>query len=152
MNVIVPILLTLLFAVIGYISGNFLYAYIIGKKVCHIDLYKIGSGNPGSTNLARGTKNKKIVLCAFLCDVFKCYLPILISALIYRFVSKYSGVNLDCAYIIYLAGFFAIIGHCFPLIHIYSLIRYGKDNEITKHNKGGRGVATFVGFMFAYNP
>ncbi|GMO13702.1 MAG: glycerol-3-phosphate 1-O-acyltransferase PlsY [Mycoplasmoidaceae bacterium] len=152
MGIATPILLSLLFALFGYINGNVLYAYIIGKKFCNVDIYLIGSGNPGSTNLRRATKKKHFVILAFCCDALKSYLSVLVAAGIYYGVSKHSGINMTCPYIIYLAGLFALIGHCYPFMYIVTLCREGKNSEKIKHNHGGRGVACMAGFVFSLNP
>ncbi|GHU50683.1 hypothetical protein FACS189459_5020 [Bacilli bacterium] len=153
MNALIFILLLLCFFAIGYTSGNFLYAEIISKKFCKTSLYDVGSKNPGSTNLARQTKSKKIILFAFSLDVLKCYIPILLAAFIYRIIIKNTDLNLYTPCIIYFAAIGALIGHCYPIKYLYTILfKGGFKSPLVVHNHGGRGVACMAGIFLALNP
>ena len=90
------------------------------------DITKLGSGNPGSTNMLRNF-GFKIGFLTFVCDVLKGVLP----ALIVRLVLPEQVIYL------YLAGIATIVGHIYPVLYKF---------------KGGKGIATMVGFFFAANP
>jgi glycerol-3-phosphate acyltransferase PlsY len=52
---------------------------------------------------------------------------------------------------IFITGIFAVIGHCFPILFIVSLIKT-RSYEIAKEHMGGKGVSTAGGILFAFNP
>jgi glycerol-3-phosphate acyltransferase PlsY len=84
-----------------------------------------GSGNPGATNMLR-LYGVKAGFFVFLFDVAKSFLPI--------YIAKYYQVNpITLSYCVAAS----IIGHCFsPFLSFH----------------GGKGVATFLGGLFALNP
>ncbi|WP_375701557.1 glycerol-3-phosphate acyltransferase, partial [Bartonella sp. AA81SXKL] len=80
-----------------------------------------GSGNIGATNVLR-TGNKKVAALTLLCDILKGTLVIL--------VIKFLTDPIENNIFISLAGFFAFLGHLFPV-----WLKF----------KGGKGVATYLG-------
>tara|TARA_Y100000741_G_scaffold357540_1_gene335527 strand:- start:2413 stop:3045 length:633 start_codon:yes stop_codon:yes gene_type:complete len=104
----------------SYISGSVPYGLIVTKSISGKDIRNIGSGNIGATNVLR-TGKKFLAFLTLLLDILKGYLPVLI-------VSKYfpEFINISC-----LATF---LGHVFPI-----WLRF----------KGGKGVATYLGILFA---
>ena len=109
----------------AYFVGNISFARIISRKK-NQDVTKLGSGNPGSTNMLRNF-GFKIGFLTFICDVLKGVLP----ALVVRIVLPESPV------LLYLAGLCTIIGHIYPILYKF---------------KGGKGIATMVGFFLVANP
>ena len=109
----------------GYFLGSINPSYILAKKK-NINLKEIGSGNLGLTNatMVLGKKSGVIVL---IVDFFKGFLAVITSL----FIFKRTKV------IALLVGAFAIIGHIFPFYLNFS---------------GGKGLLTFIGVMFAYDP
>ncbi len=110
--------------IISYFIGSIPFSYIIPKFFGKIDIRKYGSGNVGSTNIAR-TLGTKIALIAFVLDILKGMIPSLIG---------WSIAGQDVAYI---CGTIAIFGHCFP---------------IWLQFKGGKGVATTTGVILVSSP
>ncbi len=107
-------------SIIGYLLGSIPFALVIGKVFYNTDIRKHGSGNLGGTNAGR-TLGKKAGIAVIVLDVLKAALAMIIASMI------------DPASMIY-AGFFATIGHCFPLFAGF---------------KGGKAVSTAFGFLFA---
>lgn len=113
----------LILTIAAYLLGSVPFAYVLAKAHGK-DLYKIGSGNIGATNLARALGKKWGYLC-FTLDVCKGLTPMLITRL---FIDS----PLDAAILSLwlLAGIAAILGHIFPIYLKF---------------KGGKGVATSLG-------
>lgn len=114
----------------GYILGSVSFAVLIAKS--HgIDIFKVGSGNPGATNVLR-TLGKKAGYTCFLLDAFKGIGAALIGLGLSRNAPEASPELLG---IVGLAS--AIIGHSFSVF-----LRF----------KGGKGVATTVGGLLMLYP
>ena len=105
---------------ISYISGSIPFGLFLVKFFLNKDLKEIGSKNIGATNVLRAG-NKFIAGLTLFLDIFKGLIPVL-------FTSHYFP-NL-----IYLSGLAAFLGHIFPV--------WLKFN-------GGKGVATYLGIIFA---
>ena len=104
----------------SYLSGSIPFGLLLTKFFSGQDVRKIGSGNIGATNVLR-TGNKFLAFVTLLLDILKGYVPVLIA-------QKYFPelVSLSCL--------LAFIGHIFPL-----WLKF----------KGGKGVATYLGILFA---
>jgi glycerol-3-phosphate acyltransferase PlsY len=86
-------------------------------------------------------------------DCLKGYVAIVLCTLIYFLINRYAFLGtMDFAYIVYLAGFFAIVGHCYPIQYFCALAKYKTINEQVKEKSGGKGVAATGGLAFAFNP
>ena len=112
----------------SYLIGSIPFAFIFTKISGEGDIRKIGSGNIGATNVLR-TGNKSIAVVVLIFDILKGYLPTL-------YIANYLFVSNDNEFKIYLLGSLTILGHLFPI-----WLRF----------KGGKGVATYIGFIFAVN-
>lgn len=128
---------------IGYFCGSISWAVIVTKYVFHVDIYKVGSGNAGGTNVGRAC-GKKAAISVIVLDVFKCLIPMWIVFLVVTY-SPISGFlasfgpafNQDVISIIYYAtGFGASLGHVFPIYY---------------HFRGGKAVSCFGGFVLGTN-
>lgn len=115
----------LLVVIISYFCGNISFARIISKSQ-HDDITKMGSGNPGSTNILRNYGLKFGVLNLVL-DMLKSFIPSL--ATFYIFGHSYV--------MLYIAGISSMLGHIYPVIFGF---------------KGGKGIATMLGMFLASNP
>nr|MBC8481415.1 glycerol-3-phosphate acyltransferase [Planctomycetota bacterium] len=60
--------------IFAYLLGSIPFGLIIAR-LHHIDLFKVGSGNIGATNLSRALGKKWAYLC-FLLDVLKGAVPV----------------------------------------------------------------------------
>lgn len=110
-----------LWAVIGYVLGSIPSGVVIAKMMGLGNLRDIGSGNIGATNVLR-TGNKTAAALTLLFDAGKGAVAVLAGMML---------VGNDAAQV---AGLFALIGHCFPV-----WLKF----------KGGKGVATYFGVIFA---
>lgn len=108
----------------GYLLGSIPFGLVITKLAGLGDIRGIGSGNIGATNVLR-TGRKDLALATFLLDSGKAGLATLIFAL---FVP---ALNPPVALF---AGSMALVGHCFP---------------VWLQFKGGKGIATYAGLLFA---
>jgi len=104
----------------SYISGSVPFGLILTKLYGNKDLRKIGSGNIGATNVLR-TGNKFLAILTLILDVSKGYIPVVVA------MQYFPGlVQLSCLV--------AFLGHLFPV-----WLKF----------KGGKGVATYLGILFA---
>jgi len=115
---------TIIIIIILYMIGSLPFAVIISKLLSLPDPRSFGSNNPGATNVLRGG-NKFGAILTLLGDSMKGYISVLILINM--------GIQIGE---IYFLSFFIIIGHIFP---------------ITLKFKGGKGVATSMGILFAIN-
>lgn len=113
----------LLIAILLYLCGSIPFGLLFGALFKTGDIRKIGSGNIGATNMLR-TGNKGAALLTLLCDFLKGLLPIL-------FVQTYFGFPDSSMNVLYVLP---VLGHIFPV-----WLKF----------KGGKGVATGVGVLFA---
>jgi len=109
--------------VIGYVLGSLNPGYLIGRKK-GIDIRKVGTKNPGTSNVWH-TLGKKYGILTAAYDIFKSLIACIIA--IYLL-----GLNY---YLAQFSGVIAIIGHCFPFYLNF---------------KGGKGVATAIGMLPYY--
>lgn len=112
---------------IVYFFGSIPFAYILPKIFGLGDIRKLGSGNVGATNVLR-TGNKALAIVVLVFDIIKGFVPLIILKNYYH--------NDISEFIIVLIGSVAILGHIFPI-----WLKF----------KGGKGVATYIGFLFAIN-
>jgi acyl phosphate:glycerol-3-phosphate acyltransferase len=121
--------LPLLAALGGYLIGSLSFAVIISRVMGLSDPRSYGSGNPGATNVLR-SGNKAAAILTLVFDALKGYVPVL-AVLIWgpRF-----GLEEGTAALVGLAAF---LGHLWPVFFRF---------------KGGKGVATAAGVIFALNP
>jgi glycerol-3-phosphate acyltransferase PlsY len=125
--------------IIGYILGSIPSGVLIGKRFARVDVRNYGSGKMGTTNVLR-VAGKKAAALVCICDVVKGALAVVFAWLVLR--GEYRVV-LGSAYwwllksAPVLAALAAIAGHNWPIFLKF---------------RGGRGVATFFGGLFALCP
>ena len=117
----------IILVLILYIIGSIPFGYILTKLFNLGDIRDIGSGNIGATNVLR-TGNKTLAFVVLSLDILKGFLPLII--LKNYFLVTSSEIT------IYLIASLTILGHLFP---------------IWLNFKGGKGVATYIGYLFAIN-
>jgi glycerol-3-phosphate acyltransferase PlsY len=121
----------LLLLPLSYIIGSFSPAIRFGKFFYGIDVRDYGSKNPGANNVQR-VLGWKPALLVFLFDTFKG----VAGASLAHFTSFETGTNMFVGAQIAL-GLTAVLGHIFPVFHQF---------------KGGKGVATITGVLWAIHP
>ena len=111
-------------AAIGYLLGSIPFGLILTKAAGLGDVRSIGSGNIGATNVLR-TGNKKLAAATLLLDALKASAA---AWIVGYFLGNEAAL---------IAGFFAFIGHLFPVWIGF---------------KGGKGVATYIGTLLGVAP
>ena len=107
---------------ICYLLGSIPFGFILTKIFLKKDIREIGSGNIGATNALR-TGNKFIGYTTLFFDIVKAIIPII-----------YTKINFP--ELLHIASLCVFLGHVFPI-----WLKF----------KGGKGVATYVGILFAIN-
>jgi len=110
-------------AIPAYLLGSIPFGLMLTRLAGLGDIRKTGSGNIGATNVMR-TGRKGLGVLTLLLDGGKGFVAVYIAQLL---------LHADLAAI---AGLSAVLGHIFPV-----WLRF----------KGGKGVATAIGVMFALN-
>ena len=124
---------------IGYLLGSIPFGVIIGRRSAKIDVRQLGSGKTGATNVLRAAGKKAAGLVVTL-DLLKGLLAVVFAGLIFRedyMVMGGSGLWWLARSAQVLAALAAIAGHKWPIFLGF---------------RGGRGVATFFGGLFALCP
>ena len=111
-----------LIGIISYLMGSIPFGLILTKIFLNKDIREIGSGNIGATNALR-TGNKSIGYSTLVLDILKAVAPVVYVKIFYQDF-------------LYIASLCAFLGHVFPI-----WLKF----------KGGKGVATYVGILFAIN-
>lgn len=114
-------LVLMVWALVGYLLGSVPFGILITRAMGLGDLRKVGSGNIGATNVLR-TGNRGAAALTLILDGGKGALAVLIAR---WFAAE------DAAQV---AAFAAFLGHCFSVFLGF---------------RGGKGVATFLGILFA---
>lgn len=113
-------------ALFGYLLGSIPFGLLLTRWAGLGDIRNVGSGNIGATNVMR-TGRKDIALATLVLDAAKAGVALLIA----RALSESTGEHIAIGLV---AGAAAFIGHCYPVWLGF---------------KGGKGVATFFGVLFA---
>ena len=115
-----------IFIILFYFIGSVPFALILPKLFGLGDIRNIGSKNVGATNVLR-TGNKFLAVLVLCLDILKGLLPFLILNSFFENIGLLHSI---------LLCHFAILGHIFPV-----WLKF----------KGGKGVATYIGFLFGIN-
>lgn len=108
-------------ALIGYFIGSLNGGIVLSRIVFKDDIRSHGSGNAGATNMLR-THGTVFGVVTLLFDFFKTFVSVFAGALLMNILGAY------------IAGFFCVMGHIFPIYYGF---------------KGGKGVAA-AGAMIAF--
>lgn len=117
--------MAIVWLLVGYLFGSISSAVVVCRVLGHGDPRSVGSKNPGTTNVLRHF-GKVAAALTLVGDVAKGVIPVLLSTLL-------SGDPLVVA----LAGAGAFVGHLYPIFFGFV---------------GGKGVATLIGVLLAFNP
>lgn len=109
--------------VAAYLIGSIDFGVVV-PRLAGIDIYAVGSGNPGASNVLR-TMGRRAAALVMLGDVGK---GLGAAALGDLAVGEAVG---------FAAGFAAVAGHCFPIWHRF---------------RGGKGVAAAAGMTLWLEP
>ncbi len=121
-------LLTLLFPLLGYLSGSLPFAIWITRLVKGVDVRDAGSGHATTTNTIRQAGFGWGALVLVL-DIAKGFLPVWLASQV--------GRDAIPPYVVPLTAALAVAGHCWPLFAQF---------------RGGMGLATAGGALLALSP
>jgi len=108
-------------AALGYFLGSIPFGLLLTRMAGMDDIRNIGSGNIGATNVLR-TGKKGLAASTLILDAAKAAIAVLLAQYLWGDIAAMA------------AGFFAFIGHIFPLWLGF---------------KGGKGVAAMIGALLA---
>jgi acyl phosphate:glycerol-3-phosphate acyltransferase len=114
---------------IAYLIGSIPFGYLIVKLASGDDIRQVGSGGTGATNVSRKA-GKAAGIATLVLDALKGVAIVLL----FRW---YRGFEAGYPLMVTLAGFWAIVGHCYPV-----WLRF----------RGGKGVATALGVFLTIVP
>jgi glycerol-3-phosphate acyltransferase PlsY len=117
-----------IFILIAYLIGSISFAVIVSRMFGLPDPHSYGSGNPGATNVLRSGKKLAAAL-TFLGDAGKGWFAVVAA----RYFASDYGVELTGIAVL---GFAAFLGHLYPVFFRF---------------KGGKGAATALGILFAFD-
>lgn len=116
------------FIPLAYLIGSISFAVVVSKMMGLPDPYTHGSKNPGATNVLR-TGNKLAAALTLVGDAAKGWLAVTIArAVLGNPAQESTNILLG------LVAITVFIGHLYPVFHRF---------------KGGKGVATAAGVLFA---
>lgn len=118
-------------AIVGYLLGSIPFGLLLTRAAGLGDVRSIGSGSIGATNVLR-TGRRELAALTLVLDALKGFAAVMLArTLLPQFFPTDPTTAL---YATYVAGVAAFIGHCFPVWLGF---------------KGGKGVATMIGVLFA---
>jgi len=117
--------MVVLLLAVAYLLGSLPFAVLVTRALQRPDPRTYGSGNPGATNVLRGAGRAAAAL-TLLGDAGKGALAVWVG----RIAGGGETLALAC-------GAAAFLGHLFPVF-----LRF----------RGGKGVATFLGVLLAFEP
>ena len=109
----------------AYLIGSVTFAVIVCRLSGAEDPRRVGSGNPGATNVVR-VGGWAAAVATFVGDAAKSAIPLGIAVHLSMDDSVIAGIALA-----------VFLGHLFPIYHGF---------------KGGKGVATYLGVLIAVQP
>lgn len=109
--------------VAAYLVGSIDFAVLVARAK-GLDIYDLGSGNPGTANVARNLG-------------WKAAAPVLVGDVLKGVVASAVGLWVGTPALAVGAGLAAVLGHCFPIWYRF---------------KGGKGVATAGGAIIVVSP
>ena len=115
---------------VAYLLGSISFAVVVSRVMGLPDPYTHGSKNPGATNVLR-TGNKVAAALTLIGDAAKGWLAVTIARIVLGDPSQ-TSVNI----LLGLVAIAVFVGHLYPIFHRF---------------KGGKGVATAAGILFAIN-
>lgn len=126
-----PYFMTVTALILAYFMGSISFAVVISRFMGLPDPREYGSGNPGATNVLR-SGNRWAAALTLLADALKGLIPVLLTRALGTPLNWHDDNNT----IVALVGLAAFAGHLWPLFFRF---------------KGGKGVATAVGVLLAFN-
>ena len=113
---------------LAYLLGSVSFAVVVSKAMGLPDPYTHGSKNPGATNVLR-TGNKLAAVLTLFGDAAKGWVAVTIARAVLG-----DPINADNNLMLGLVAIAVFLGHLYPIFYRF---------------KGGKGVATAAGILFA---
>jgi glycerol-3-phosphate acyltransferase PlsY len=113
---------------LAYLLGSVSFAVVVSKAMGLPDPYTHGSKNPGATNVLR-TGNKLAAVLTLFGDAAKGWVAVTIARAVLG-----DPINSDNNLMLGLVAIAVFLGHLYPIFYRF---------------KGGKGVATAAGILFA---
>ncbi|NBV81426.1 MAG: glycerol-3-phosphate 1-O-acyltransferase PlsY, partial [Burkholderiaceae bacterium] len=113
---------------LAYLLGSVSFAVVVSKAMGLPDPYTHGSKNPGATNVLR-TGNKLAAVLTLFGDAAKGWVAVTIARVVLG-----DPINSDNNLMLGLVAIAVFLGHLYPIFYRF---------------KGGKGVATAAGILFA---
>ncbi|MFO0856646.1 MAG: glycerol-3-phosphate 1-O-acyltransferase PlsY [Phycisphaerales bacterium] len=122
------------FIAASFLSGSIPFSLLVGLAK-GVDIRKVGSGNPGATNLGRAL-GKRWFFVGFLLDMLKGLVPVLLAGFFMNTLGHWH-TPVERTWIVIACVVAAVLGHIFtPWLKF----------------KGGKGVATTFGALLGVFP
>jgi len=112
--------------IVSYLIGSINFSILFAKWRQNVDIRELNTHNPGASNTTLTLGFKWGVLVFFL-DVLKGFIPVFVVKLLFP----------DQDLMWFVAGFFALIGHAFPVYYGF---------------RGGKGTSTYLGVVIGAFP
>jgi glycerol-3-phosphate acyltransferase PlsY len=130
------LLALLIAAALGYFLGSLNFSIIVVKLMKGRDIRTVGSRNAGLTNTYR-CFGPQCAAFTLIGDLAKGIVAVLLSQLFASMLKVGFAPDNEVKYIGFIAGFFAILGHVFPIYYGF---------------KGGKGVLVGVASFLPIDP
>lgn len=124
------LIINLTIIALGYLIGSLQPAYILGKAMKNIDIRRGGSGNSGASNAVIMLGWKFGVVVALI-DIGKGFLSLVLMSLLFS-----KALQHQLSFYLILNGLFVILGHNHPFYMGF---------------RGGKGTASFIGILLAFD-
>lgn len=121
---------------VAYALGSIPFGLVLARLVARTDVRTLGSGNIGATNVAR-VVGRKLGALTLLLDALKAAGPVWLAPYVLVVLRGEATAAADVAWLQACTGLCAFSGHCFPV-----WLRF----------RGGKGVASGIGFVLAFAP
>jgi len=134
MELLQDLMIPISISILAYFCGLFSTAKVIAKTFKYLKITKVGSGHADTKNIYTNV-SKTLGVVVGIIDIAKMW--------VFLYIIKYGLVNLlkqeylATDNLLFVYGFFLIIGHCFPFYNKF---------------KGGRGIFTFAGYLGFFAP
>lgn len=120
----------------AYGLGSIPFGLVLARIFARTDVRTLGSGNIGATNVAR-VVGKKLGALTLLLDALKAAVPVWLAPYFWVALRGEATPAAEVAWLQACTGLCAFVGHCYPV-----WLRF----------RGGKGVASGVGFALAFAP
>jgi glycerol-3-phosphate acyltransferase PlsY len=134
MHIIESLLIPISIALLAYICGLFSTARVFAKTFKYLKITKVGTGHADTKNIYSNVSKTMGVIVGII-DIAKMYL--FLYFIKYIIISVFNKPDLASDNLLFIYGFFLILGHCFPFYNKF---------------KGGRGIFTYAGYLGFFAP